>query len=90
MIAKLLEQMMGEACAEFEQVNVLMSIETLAEARDLANQLGVPLGRLLAELLPPALIEARSEWRSLQIGTPLGMDHAEAATPSFRLPTRVK
>ena len=89
MLAKLLESLIGDS-TEFEQVTILIPVEVLGEAQDLAAQIGVPTARLLAELLPPALREARGEWRSVSFG--MAPDSEPAPTPflSVDLPPRVK
>ena len=89
MIAKLLEELMGSH-DEFEQVTVFLDVATAAEARDLAAQIGVPTSRLLAELLPPAVREARSEWRSLTFRGATVDEKPQAGVMSFQLPERVK
>ncbi len=63
-IANLLEQLIGSK-TEFERYQVLLPCDALEEARDLAGQMGVPVSRLLAELLPAALTQARTEWRQV-------------------------
>lgn len=88
-IAKLIEQLMGDS-SEFEQITVFLSVDTANEARDLAHQIGVPLNRLLAELLPPAIVEARTEWRSLTHGNRDRGDPAETPSLSLKLPPHVK
>ncbi len=77
--------------SEFQCLTVYIDIDTAVECRDLANQIGVPASRLLAELLPGALKEARTEWRMLSSGMENRPDRApEHPLLSLTLPPHVK
>lgn len=88
-ITNLLESLMGKD-AEFEQIKIFLPVDSLVEARDLAGQIGVPVSRLLAELLPEALREARTEWRALTVGSGESRHPAQAPVARFTLSHRVK
>lgn len=89
LIGKLLEEMMGEH-SEFETMYVLLPLDDATQARDLANKLGVPANRLLAELIRQSLPDAQSEWRSLTLETWEKGDRADAPAFHFNLAPRVK
>lgn len=89
LIGKLLEEMMGEH-AEFDTLYVLLPTEDALQARDLANKLGVPVNRLLAELVRQSLPEAQTEWRSLSSGTWERGEPAQARALSIAIPSHVK
>jgi len=80
---------MGDA-TEFERITIMLPCDALEEATDLAAQIGVPTARLLAELLPAALSEARTEWRMVCVADFPDGDPAEAPTMRFSIPPRVK
>lgn len=90
LIGKLLEEMMGEH-AEFETLYVLLPVDDATQARDLANKLGVPANRLLAELVRKSLPEAQSEWRMLTFNEGQKGERAPAhPLLSLEVPPRVK
>jgi hypothetical protein len=88
-IAKLLESMIGDG-AEFESFPVMIDIDVATDVRDLAYQMGVPVNRLLAELVSQGIREARSEWRALDFGRATPVEPAQAYTPKFSLSPRIK
>lgn len=89
MIGRLLEEMMGEH-SEFETLYVLLPVEDAVAARDLANKLGVPANRLLAELVRASLPEAQSEWRMLTLNDRAPGEPAHAPAISFGISPRIK
>lgn len=89
LIGKLLEEMMGDH-AEFETMYVLLPVDDATQARDLANKLGVPANRLLAELVRQSLPVAESEWRMLTFSDREKVDPANALSLSFDVSPRIK
>ena len=94
LLGRLIEEMLVAESAEFETMTVLLPLEDSERVRDLANKLGVPAGRLLAELIPEALSMAESELRAALLIDADRLNGALAETPepsfSFDLPPRVK
>lgn len=85
MLAKILEEMMGDGSAEFERVTIMLPIDTLEDAFDLAGQIGIPRNRLLAELILAGLPEARSEWRRLALNEATPEPARTGSHPSFSI-----
>jgi len=89
LITKLLEEMMGSD-SEFQSQTLYLPVWVIDEATDLAAQIGVPTNRLLAELLPPALKEARTEWRMINCGLQDDSERAMDSSPKFSIQPRIK
>lgn len=89
LIGKLLEEMMGDH-TEFETCYVLLPLDDAREARDLANKLGVPVNRLLAELVRGSLAEAQTEWRMLSFTEWEDRNPAQAPSLGFEVSPRIK
>lgn len=63
---RIIREMMGDS-TEFERHTVLLPVDVAGQCRDLAYQMGVPMPRLIAELVTRAVPEADAEWRRINL-----------------------